>query len=119
MGIYNFQPRFVPLIESGAKTHTIRANRLHADVPGNTLHLYTGLRQRGARLIMRTRCTDVQSIVITGREHVYVDEVKLSADECEVLARLDGFDNFADMMAFWPELFAMEKFGRAGRCPWA
>lgn len=101
MGIYNFQPRFVPLIESGAKTHTIRATRRHPDTPGKMLHLYTGLRQRGARLIKRAKCTHVQSIRITGRQQVFIDGVKLGRDECEVLARLDGFPNFDQMMQFW------------------
>lgn len=50
MGLYNFQKRFVPFILSGAKTHTIRALRAHPDKPGDTLHLYTGLRQKGAKL---------------------------------------------------------------------
>jgi len=55
VGIYNFQQRFVPLIMAGRKTHTIRAHREHADKPGNMLHLYTGLRQPNATLLMRVR----------------------------------------------------------------
>ena len=53
MGLYNFQARFVPFILNGAKTHTIRAIRTNPDKPGNTLHLYTGLRQKGARLLLQ------------------------------------------------------------------
>jgi uncharacterized protein YqfB (UPF0267 family) len=101
MGLYNFHSRFVPMILSGHKTHTIRATRAHPDVPGKTLHLYTGLRQRGARLLKRVECTEVQSIAITEQQEVILDGNRLSDDECEQLARLDGFANFTDMMAFW------------------
>lgn len=101
MGLYNFQSRFVPMVESGTKTHTIRAMRRFPDVPGKTLHLYTGLRQRGARLLKRARCTAVQAITITDRQRVAVDGVWLSADECDALARSDGFSDFAGMMRFW------------------
>jgi hypothetical protein len=40
MGLYNFQPRFVPFILSGEKTHVIRSVRKHPDKPGDTLYLY-------------------------------------------------------------------------------
>lgn len=80
MGLYNFQPRFVPRIEIGlfhpddprAKTHTIRAPRKggREDKPGNPMHLYCGLRQKGAyRIEARAGdpppvCTRVESIVL-------------------------------------------------------
>lgn len=101
MGIYNFQSRFVPAIEKGAKTHTIRATRAYPDRPGQTLHLYTGLRQPGAKLILRALCTSVQAISISDRHEVWIDGQRLSADECEALARSDGFGCFKDMMGFW------------------
>jgi len=115
LGLYNFQRRFVPKILSGDKTHTIRGLRAHPDKPGNLLHLYTGLRQKGARLLMRVPCLRVEEIEIR-REIALVDPpsgdawsvntvivggVRLSLDERESLARRDGFENFAEMMKFW------------------
>ena len=64
MGLYNFQSRFVPKVLAGEKTHTIRAARANPDKPGNTLHLYTGLRHKGTRLLMRTTCTKAEQIEI-------------------------------------------------------
>lgn len=101
MGIYNFQPRFVPMILSGEKTHTIRALRVNPDRPGNTLSLYTGLRHKGARLLMRTPCTAVQNILITPGGVIRIDGLYLEGDECEALARRDGFSSFAEMLEFW------------------
>ena len=48
MGLYGFKALFVEPIRSGIKTHTIRGFRKFPDKPGNTLHLYTGLRTRRA-----------------------------------------------------------------------
>ncbi len=101
MGLYNFQPRFVPFIESGEKTHTIRACREHPDEPGKTLHLYTGLRHKGARLLMCVPCVKVEMIEIDLRQDVFVNMAELDRSEKEALARRDGFESFGDMMQFW------------------
>lgn len=118
MGIYNFQPRFVPFIESGQKTHTIRAPRRNRDSRGSVMHLYVGLRRKGARLIRRVRCTAVENIVISKTGQVYVSQiswapewairkptecgfVKLSSDERDALAKRDGFSCFSEMIEFW------------------
>lgn len=105
MGIYNFQKRFVPFIESGAKTHTIRSIRRHPDKLGNTVHLYTGLRTKKAKLLMRARCVKIESIKIHFTPdtifHVSIDGEELNHTEKEALARRDGFHDFIEMMCFW------------------
>lgn len=106
MGLYNFQPRFVPFIESGEKTHTIRSYRAHSDGPGDTCHLYTGLRRRGARLLMRVPCVKIEGIEIAPSParldvEVYVNMLRLDRSEKDALAKRDGFADFADMVTFW------------------
>jgi hypothetical protein len=99
----------VPKILSGEKQHTIRAVRANPDKPGNTLHLYTGLRQKGARLLMRVPCVKVEEIEIWShgraweepRFYVRIDGNHLDESEREALAVRDGFSNFAEMMKFW------------------
>jgi uncharacterized protein YqfB (UPF0267 family) len=101
MGIYNFQPRFVPAILAGRKTHTIRAVRRHPDKPGNVLHLYTGLRHKGAKLLMRVKCVAVEPIEIS-EAGIRINGDGLSLHECELLAKRDGFDDgFSQMLEFW------------------
>jgi hypothetical protein len=102
MGLYNFRPQFVAKILSGEKQHTIRRIRAVPDKPGNTLHLYTGLRRKGARLLMRVPCVKVEEIEITPLS-VKIEGNVLDASEEETLARRDGFPNFAIMMEFWNE----------------
>lgn len=110
MGIYNFQPRFVPKILSGEKTHTIRATRKHPDKPGKTLHLYTGLRHKGARLLMRAKCVKVESIRIAicfdgpplrTWVQISINGEHLDHDEMEALARRDGFSSLHEILIFW------------------
>jgi hypothetical protein len=91
MGLYNFQEKFVPFIRDGTKTHTIRALRAHPDVPGNTMHLYTGLRHPGAELLGRFPCVRVEEIRITEYHRVFINAVELDRDEKDLLAWRDGF----------------------------
>lgn len=101
MGLYNFKPRFEEPILSGRKRHTIRAERKYPDKPGDTMHLYIGLRHPGARLLMRAPCVKVEPITISYLKTVIVAGVRLDSSECEALAKADGFRNFAEMMSFW------------------
>jgi hypothetical protein len=112
MGLYNFKARFAPRILDGSKCHTIRPLRDRSDKPGNTLHLYTGLRTKSARLLKRVECVRIEEITIEHHPERFLDDdpnlfsvtidgVVLDRGECEAFARRDGFENFADMMEFW------------------
>lgn len=108
MGLYGFKKQFAPFILSGKKTHTIRALRKHPDKAGNTLHLYTGLRTKKAKLLMRVPCVKVEEIEIDGCSHecaclesITIDGVELSESECEALAKRDGFSSLDEMAEFW------------------
>jgi hypothetical protein len=112
MGIYNFQERFVPMILSGTKTHTIRSYRVNPDLPGNILHLYTSLRRKDAKLLMRVKCLKIQDIRIfecydiqknscAKSVKVLIEGMMLSRDERESLAIHDGFSDFEEMIKFW------------------
>ena len=107
MGLYNFKKQFVPFIRDGSKRHTIRAKRKYRDKPGDTVHLYTGLRTKAARLLGRSICVKVEDIVITTAHQIFVDGEELTLSEKNALAFCDGFRGrgvehaFEDMMAFW------------------
>ena len=59
MGLYNFMPKFEPLILDGTKRYTIRGRRRVEDVPGNPMHLYVYLRSPQARRIAVVPCIRV------------------------------------------------------------
>lgn len=108
--ILGFKPRFVAAIEAGEKRHTIRGDRKIQPRPGELCHCYTGLRQKGARLLGRWPCVRVEKIEIAGawESHsgdffgaVTIEGNTLDTDELEQLARRDGFSSFAEMIEFW------------------
>lgn len=109
--LLNFQPRFVPFILDGSKTHTIRATRKLMPRVGETCHCYTGLRHKGAQLLGRWPCLKVEGVLIFQdglRRRFFVDGMELSFDEKNALAWRDGFRPeegqsfaFAAMSLFW------------------
>ncbi len=119
MGLFNFKQQFVPLILNGSKQHTIRAERKHVDKPGDTMHLYTGLRQKGARLLMRVPCVLVEPISIETRlikprdgveyspvliyagEDQAANRIPLSPTEAVRLALADGFPHWQAFAEYW------------------
>jgi hypothetical protein len=107
MGLYNFKKRFAPYVRDGSKRHTIRAKRKHPDKPGDTVHLYTGLRTKHTELLGRSICVRVEDIRITIDRQIYIDGVLLSDSEKNALAFCDGFRSrgvahaFDEMMEFW------------------
>lgn len=123
-----FQDQFVPFVEDGSKTHTIRAGERWK--VGMRADLYARPRQKGMRLIFRAPVVRVQEIEIRvigpntwhldlnrnlpDRVAVYIDGQVLDEDERNLLAWRDGFRNdpalvkigilrgcFAQMVQFW------------------
>jgi hypothetical protein len=101
MGLYNFKERFAPFILDGRKRHTIRATRKVPDKVGNIAHCYTGLRTKSVRFLGKWPIVRIEPIEILPESKVIVDGQELSLDEREKLARLDGFQDFTEMRAFW------------------
>lgn len=104
MPALNFKAQFAPLVESGAKRRTIRAFRKDGRDPkqGDPLYLYTGLRTKAARLLLKTQCARARHVNIFGNNVRFVlhqggrnlfDDV-LNLDE---FAQLDGFANWGEM----------------------
>jgi hypothetical protein len=63
MVAYSFNKQFVPLIQSGHKRQTIRANRKRHARVGETVQLYTGMRTRDCqKIIADQRCNRVDEV---------------------------------------------------------
>lgn len=101
--VLNFQARFAELVASGAKRQTIRAPRKRPIAMGDTLRLYTGLRQKGARLLGEGRVTAVAwpyripAAVRRGRQ-----TRKLYA-----MAIADGFESGPEMCAWFQKVHGL------------
>lgn len=119
--ILGFKHRFVPIIEAGSKTHTIRGGQRWK--VGMRADLYAHPRQKNMRLIFRAPVIQVEIIEFwdTGLERplhervaVYRNGKVLDGDQRNDLAYRDGFQNdpelarigilngcFAQMVQFW------------------
>jgi hypothetical protein len=105
MPAYSFQKQFLDSIQRGDKTHTIRSKRKARPQHGQRFVAYYGMRTKQCRKILEGTITRVQDIQIT-ENHLHVrfvtiDDEILNEDECEQLARRDGFEDFGRMMSFW------------------
>jgi hypothetical protein len=100
---FNFQARFVPLIESGQKGSTIRAYRSDGKVcrPGEVMHLFTGMRTKQCRKIGDRVCLNARPIVIHADGTVWVDVLFLTRRLLNKVAITDGFANADDMLAWF------------------
>jgi len=102
--LLGFKTRFAPFILDGRKQHTIRATRKIRVRVGETCHCYTGLRQKGAKLLGRWPCVKIEDIHIARGARglsILIDGELLDADEREALARRDGFASLDEMAQFW------------------
>lgn len=129
MVAYGFKRRFIQPIRAGLrldgwpngaiydgepKFQTIRAPRTgrgrHAR-PGEELQLYYAMRTKHCLLIGKARCASVDQIDLAFRQRRRSDWVRISSMphkidrpfDLDVFARSDGFEDWADLRAFWRE----------------
>lgn len=107
-----FQDQFVPLVEDGSKTHSIRAGERWK--VGMRADLYAKPRQKGMRLIFRAPVVRVERIEIIEPFRIFIDGVELDSKERKILAWRDGFrpSSYANMAS----VESMAEFWR-GRTP--
>ncbi len=105
MPAYSFQMQFCGPVERGEKTHTIRGKRKARPKPGQRFVGYFGMRTKACRKLIESTIARVQDVFMSqGRDGVVkvdLDGERLSPDQCEALARRDGFPDWATMQQFW------------------
>lgn len=107
MPAYNFSSRFVPSVESGLKTQTIRRWDRGAR-RGATAYLYTGQRTKACRKLGKGIVIDVLPIEIgrhaSGEPYAVITEsgkqIHLAHNDLDALAVDDGFET-GEEMAEW------------------
>jgi hypothetical protein len=109
MKVIMFQPRFAPLVASGAKPHTIRKQRKNPIKVGDKLSLRTWLGKpyRSKQKVLRegfcicTRGIEITnlgfSVSVYGRDKWLI----LDIESCDKLAKKDGFANAGEMIQWF------------------
>lgn len=102
---YNFQARFAPLVESGAKPSTIRADRKDGRLPkpGDILTMFTGMRTKACRRLGKFKCVRVSRIEFYGPVIRINKTHTLTSDEAEALAAREGFGSSMAMREWFSE----------------
>lgn len=104
---FNFKAQFAPLIESGSKTSTIRMfAKTQPPAVGDSLKLFTGMRQKNCRKLKEVRCAKVHAIEI-GKDYINLGGVFLGWRLQRKFAVQDGFDDLADLRGFFREHYGL------------
>ena len=111
----NFKAQFADDVECRRKRRSIRARRKDGRDPkrGDTLQLYTGMRQKGCRKLGEAPCMRVRPVKVA-YDGIYLDGRKLYCGDAPAyaggvdpenydsdFARADGFSTFQDMAEFF------------------
>ncbi len=104
---FNFQARFAPAVESGAKRQTVRAPRKARPRVGQTARLFTGLRTPAARCLGRHEITDVRDVKVEDDGTIWLERPEwgdglfpLVVGTGDTFAQADGFAS-ADELVGW------------------
>jgi hypothetical protein len=98
MPALNFQKRFAAEVEAGSKRQSIR-EKLRFRI-GDTVHLFTGMRQRGCVRLGMGTVVDIASVRIVnslGWDRLFLEGKQLSSQPARVFALADGFNGFEEM----------------------
>lgn len=122
MPALNFEPWKAPLVESGACCQTIRLERKHPILPGQTLYLFVGQRTTNCRRLGEATCKSVQPIKIgdawskiTETESVLIEGQPLTFLQLVELVFADGFKGEAflyDFFAFFRKKYGLPFVGK-------
>jgi hypothetical protein len=100
MPAYNFKKQFAPDVEAGIKRQTIRPKRKRQTKPGEELQLYTGMRTKVCRLLIKTICKLVEPVEIHAT-FIKVGGRILNHKEAGEFAKADGFPSLPDFYDFF------------------
>lgn len=104
MVAFNFTV-YIDKVESGKKRRTIRQKR-RAKV-GDKLQLYTGMMDKNCRKLRDAICTNVERVEFSDHG-VFVGDFagrQLRDDDADEFARLDGFRDYVDMLAWFKKTY--------------
>lgn len=107
MPAYNFKKEFALQVERGEKRCTIRRVRKRRTVPGDQLHLFTGMRTAYCRKLRTVECMWVESFEINADRIVYLSGMPLSHAPLNALARADGFSGAWEFIEFFRRTYGL------------
>ncbi len=107
-----YAPPFAALVETRAKACTIRARRFATPRPGDVLdqRAWVGLPCRAGstqRTMRKDVCTGCSTVIVDGGRKITVGPSTLGKTPADALARRDGFNNAAELVAYFEKNYGL------------
>jgi hypothetical protein len=108
--LLGFKKQFAKKILNGSKIHTFRNTRLVTPKPGETIHMYTGLRTKFTEFITKdhkyTGSQKVRMYLKMQCDEPFVtltigEKSNWTPVELHEMAISDGFENISDFVRYW------------------
>lgn len=113
MTVLMFMDRFAPLVRDGSKPHTIRGQRKRPIKAGDWLSLrrWTGRAYGSPQEVLReATCLSVEPITINALD-IVLNGKALSDEQCEKIARGDGFADAREMVDWFGKIHGLSFSG--------
>ena len=102
MPAYNFKEAFSNDVEALIKRQTIRAKRKRPTGRGDDLYLYTGMRTKKCRLLLRTVCKRTEDVKICVGGFDFSGRVMMTGSpKADAFATADGFEDSEKMIEWF------------------
>ena len=106
MPAYNFQEQFADDVEGLIKRQTVRGKRKRPTGRGDDLYLYTGMRTKKCRLLLRTVCKKTEDIEICVGGFDFKDRAMLiGSPKADRFAQADGFTDSEEMIEWFRKTY--------------
>lgn len=121
--LLSFKPRFADMVVRGllgddtGKRQTIRAPRKDGrlPLPGEALHLYTGIRTKKCRKLGVAICESVMRVKIHRTALILDGRTEKSSRVLDSFAALDGFSDWSELLAWFDEIHGLPFAGHVIR----
>jgi len=108
MVAYSFQRTFAPDILSGRKRSTLRPKRKRAHAqPGDTLHLFTGMRTVNCVRLLTVPCAASRALDIHANGVRVDGQWRTNPAYFATLADIEGFSSFGNLQAWFDRQYGL------------
>lgn len=113
--LIGFKERFVDLILSEKKIHTIRKDESNRYQPGKTLHMATGIRTKKCNIFLIKRIIKTQPLRVVREEnkvYFFLGDKRVSRTTADRIAKNDGFKNSTELVAWIDDFYSLPFDGK-------
>jgi len=115
MPLINYQKWKADKVKAGKSKQTIRKLRKRRFRVGDKLFHYVGARTKNCQKLGESICSEVHTISIHPNLEIYINNIFAQKTEIDKIARLDGFKNTTEFIAFFINTHSLPFYGQIVR----